>query len=119
VSEFDSSALISEANLMTAGLVGGYAYTFVLPKHFFITLSLTPGISFNVGDAKSQAYYGIGHPVTVSPKLMTRSAIGYAGRKFYVLMSYQSDKNFVNMGNKTQLNYNLSKFKVLGGFRIK
>jgi hypothetical protein len=119
MSEFDSSALISEANLMTAGLVGGYAYTFALPKHFFITLSLTPGISFNVGDAKSQNYYGIGHPVTVSPKLMTKSAIGYAGRKFYMLASYQSDQNFVNMGNKTQLNYNLSKFKLLAGFRIK
>ena len=117
--EFDEAAEISEANLLTAGLIGGYAYTFVLPEHFTITLSLIPGLSFNIGDLKTSSYYNIGHPVTVSPKIVSKSAVGYEGKKFYSFLSYAIDGNFVNLGNKNQLNYNLSKFKFLVGYRIK
>src|SRR4029078_4436335 len=93
--EFDDAAKISEANLLTAGLIGGYAYTFVLPAHFTITLSLTPGLSFNIGDLKTTTYYNIGHPFTVSPKIVSKSAVGYEGKKYYSFLSYAIDCNFV------------------------
>jgi hypothetical protein len=117
-SVFNEYAHFTEANLFSMGLMGGYAFTLVLPAHFFITASLIPGISFNLGDAKTGEYYNIGHPLTISPKLVSRNSIGYSSRKFYALLSYYFDGNTVNMGNKNQLNYDLSKLKLLMGYRI-
>ncbi|MCY7409436.1 MAG: DUF4421 domain-containing protein [Chitinophagales bacterium] len=118
-SSFSSYGQISEANLLSSGLLAGYAYTLVLPKSFYISVSLVPGIAFNIGDAKSENYYHIGHPVTVSPKLESLNAVGYGGKKFYAVLSYSIDQNFVNLGNKNQLNYNASKAKFVFGIRIK
>lgn len=117
-SAFNKEARMEEANLFTSGFLAGYAYTLVLPAHFSITASLIPGISFNTGDVKTEKYYEIGHPLTVSPKLVSRNSIGYAGKKFYSLISYIYDGNFVNLGHKNQFNYNLSKVKFLVGYRI-
>ncbi|MFI5134303.1 MAG: DUF4421 family protein [Chitinophagales bacterium] len=117
--DFNDAAQLSEANLLTSGILGGYAYTFVLPKRFTLTASLTPGISFNIGDVKTQDYYSFGHPFTVSPKVVAKLAAGYGGKKFYSLLSYFYDGNYVNLGNKNEFNYNMSKLKFLVGLRIK
>lgn len=117
-SMFNDYAHFTETNLLSMGLMGGYAVTFVLPAHFFITVSLIPGISFNFGSAKTGEYYNIGHPVTVSPKLVSKNSVGYSGKRFYALVSYYYDGNTVNMGNQNQLNYDLSKVKLLMGIRI-
>jgi hypothetical protein len=115
---FNSEAQISEANLLAAGITGGYAHTFVLPGSFFICLSLTPGMAFNLGQAKTDLYYNFGNPVTVSPKVVSKNSIGYGGEKFYGLISLLVDRNFVNLSNRNQLNYNLTKFKMVAGYRF-
>jgi len=118
-SNFNNQAQLSEANLLTTGLLGGYAYTFVLPKRFTLTASITPGISFNIGDIKTQDYYSFGHPFTVSPKVVAKLAAGYGGKKFYCHLTYLYDGNYVNIGNKNEFNYNMSKLKFMVGLRIK
>ncbi len=117
-SEFNIKANISEANILSAGLLGGYAYTLVLPLHFFITLSANPGISFNIGDAKSIKYYSIGHPATVSFKLLSRNAVGYTGTRWYGFFSWLADAYYVPIGYGNHLTYNTGKFKFLVGYRF-
>ena len=117
--DFNDRAQFSEANLLSGGFLAGYAYTFVLPAHLFISLSLAPGLSLNVGDVKTQQYYSIGNPFTGSFKLISKNSIGYGGNKVYAFLSYNVDRNFVNMGDDNEMNYNLSKFKLLVGYRIK
>jgi hypothetical protein len=115
---FDPDGQISEANLLTTGLLGGYAYTFVLPHHFYLSLSLIPGISFSAGDVKSELYYHIGYPLSVSPKVVSKNALGYCGKKIYGVFSLTIDQNFVNMGYQNSFIYNASKLKLVIGYRI-
>ncbi len=117
-SRFNEKANISEANVLSAGLLGGYAYTLVLPLHFFITLSANPGISLNIGDAKSIKYYSIGHPATISFKLLSRNAVGYTGTRWYGFFSWVADANYVPIGYGNRLIYNVGKVKLLVGYRF-
>lgn len=117
-SSFNEYAHFAESNLLSTGLMAGYAYTLVLPLDFFITASIVPGISFNLGDAKSEKYYDIGRPFTVSGKLVFRTSMGYNGEKVYALISYYNDSNLVYLGNDNRFKYDLSKFKILAGFRF-
>lgn len=107
---------ISETTLLTTGLIGGYAYTFVLPLHFYFTVSLTPGIAFNTGEVKSDKYYSIAEPLTVSYKIISREAIGYdPGKKFYSYLSFFSDRTYMLLKNE-DIKQNIS--NTTGNFRL-
>lgn len=113
---------ISEANILSTGLLAGYAYTFVLPGKFYITLSLVPGLAFNVGDVKSDIYYNIGNPITVSYKLISREAFGHdAGKRFYTYIAFFSDRTWLALHNndsKDIFNSHSGTFKWLVGYRF-
>lgn len=120
--EFDiyygSSIRISEANLWTLGLMGGYAYTFVLPARFYLTLSLVPGLAFTTGEVKSDVYYEIGEPVEVSFKLISKNAFGYSGKRFYGYLSSTTDRYWLRLSKEDQFKNNLSRWRFLVGYLI-
>jgi len=103
----------------SAGVTGGYAYTLVLPHRFFITASLTPGITFSLTKAKNDSLNIFQRGPLVTPKLVTRDAIGYGGKKFYATASYSLDINVNGLGKKNFLVYTPEKFKLVLGYRIK
>jgi len=47
-SSFPKMTGISESRFITAGPIGGYAYTLVIQKHFFITTSVVLGLNINL-----------------------------------------------------------------------
>ncbi len=122
VDSFTNKNQISEANILSTGLLAGYAYTFVLPGKFYITLSLAPGLAFNVGEVKSDVYYNIGNPFTVSYKLISREALGHdAGKRFYTYIAFFSDTTWLALNNndsKETFNNHSGTFKWLVGFRF-
>ena len=111
-------AKISEANLLSAGLVAGYAYTLVLPFKLYATISLTPGISFNLGDYKSDVYYSFGNPFTLSAKLVSHDAFGYDNGRIFSSVNVLIDDNFVNLQQHLTFHYDLSKWNLVFGYRF-
>lgn len=118
-SKFDSLANISDAFMLTAGINAGYAYTFVLPKHFFVTLSFTPGISLTRSELKSgYGWYVGGKPANLSYKLLTRAAAGYSGPKFYTVVSLLNDTYLMNISDQNYFVEKISKYKMVVGYRL-
>jgi len=65
------------------GLTAGYAYTFVIKKKFFASLSIAPGLGsktlvINTNSGKSDALNGL------SARFETRMALGYEHKYFYL-----------------------------------
>jgi hypothetical protein len=116
---FESHTIITDAFMVTAGISAGYAYTFVLPKHFYLTLSLAPGVSVTRGELKANDEWYIGGvPVNISYKLISRGAFGYAGIKFYALISVVNDRNFLNISNDNYYLQDINKSKLVFGYRF-
>jgi len=110
---------ISEANIWSTGLIAGYAYTFVLPMHFYLTLSIVPGITMNAGEVKTDHYFGIGNPITVSYKLISKNAFGFSSSHFYGYMALTSDRSWVRLNKDEQFTNDLGRWIVLLGYLIK
>lgn len=115
---FNTDVVASQASVFSGGLTAGYAYTWVLPYHFLITLSLTPGISFSLGEAQVDSLNLLENLQVVTPKLVTRDAIGYSGKRAYVVLTYGLDMNMANLGGKNLLLYTPQKVKLALGWRI-
>lgn len=113
---FNTEAQISEANLLTVGITGGYAYTFVLPDHLFMTFSITPKIGLNAGEIKTSGYNNI--PFSVLPGFLTRDAIGYNWKKMYCLFSVYGDYNIVRLGSGNNFIYDPAKVRLMYGLRF-
>ncbi len=116
--DLNESLQINKASLFSFGLTAGYAYTLVLPKRFFITLSATPGISFNTGEVTTVNNSKSNKPFTASFKLVSHDAIGYGGKKFYGLATVFIDNNYVSIANKNRLDYFPGKVKFILGYRF-
>lgn len=86
----------SRSNIFNLGVNGGYAYTFVIRRHFFITASLVGGLGVNItrlqdadgGNTRQQA--GVHYGYTVRTGAGYNSERYYAGLQ-YVLLTSQDD----------------------------
>ncbi len=116
---FNPADVGSQINVFSLGLTGGYAYTLVLPKRFYITASLIPGISFSLEQSPKDTVNIFKVISAVAPKLITRDAIGYAGKEFYVVALFAFDVNGTYLKNKNYLFYTPEKVKLIFGYRIK
>ncbi|GAO43626.1 DUF4421 domain-containing protein [Flavihumibacter petaseus] len=76
---------VDKMKFMQIGPGGGYAYTLVIKKHFFITAAAT--INFNLGVAKEYAPSGEHTHFSFSPVAITRAAIGYNSRKWIITLT--------------------------------
>ena len=78
---FEPNLHLLDLNVLSVAVSFGYMYTFVYREHFFLTLSLIPGININSGDYLTEARNMISPNFNF--KLNSMNAIGYNGRKFY------------------------------------
>jgi hypothetical protein len=113
----NADAMITSANVVSAGISAGCAYVFKLPVHFYVMLSLTPKLALNSGGIKTdiddQAI-----PVRIVPGFLTRNAIGYSGKKFYGLLSVLVDYYTINITSYNRFTYDPVKLKILVGYRF-
>lgn len=78
---FDPLLHMDDLNIMSAAISLGYMYTLVYKKHFFLTMSIIPGVNVNAGDFQPGSRQYI--PLNVNWSINSMNAIGYNGRKFY------------------------------------
>ena len=84
--DFMKDANLTGLNLMSLAINAGYMYSFVYQEKWFLTLSVIPGIHYNVGDFASGSLHQI--PGNINVKLNSMNSIGYNGRKFYAGIYY-------------------------------
>ena len=76
----DTLGKYEKQNNFQLGPSGGYAYTWVIKKNFFITLSLSVGVNIGVNMED--------HDFMIAPTATPRFAMGYNGKSWGVNMSY-------------------------------
>jgi hypothetical protein len=79
----------SQYRFFNAGLIAGYAHTFVVKQHFFLTLSLTGGLS----GGGSWLYTSYEDELdrsgfTAAGNISGRVALGYNSKRIFVGLSY-------------------------------
>ena len=113
---FVPNANLNNLNVLSVSMSFGYMYTFVFKKHFFLTLSLIPGINISAGDyfTESRIYVS----PNVNFKINSMNAIGYNGRKFYIGFNFLSNTFFFRLDKKllAQIGHGRGKFFV--GYRF-
>lgn len=113
---FDPLLRMLDLSVLSASVSIGYMYTFVYKKHFFLTLSLIPGINFNGGDffTDSRNY--------ISPnfnfKINTMNAIGYNSKKVFTGVNYLLDGFFSRLDTKQSVEIGHGKFSLFVGYRF-
>jgi hypothetical protein len=115
----NEQAYIDQMAALSFGTGIGYAQTVVLPKNFFITLSLAPLLML------TSSYAEVNHPDYENMsnnrfnfRLFTRNAIGYNAERFYLILNVTYDSFSVNLNNNTTLNYSPTKLKFFFGYRL-
>lgn len=115
--DFVPDANLTNLSIVSLGIDAGYMYTFVARERYFLTVSLIPGLHYNVGDyATDQLHRLTGN---LNLKFNTLNAIGYNGDKFYggLYFFYNSQFNRVTPGLYAEVGY--SKFAAFVGYRFK
>jgi hypothetical protein len=113
---FNEYAKLTENKMTGLGISGGYAYSFVFPKNFFLYASAMPGIGLNFGQQKAQESYK--PPLGPVGKIGLRASFGYAGPRMYLICSFISDYFFTDLGHQNQYRYNPGKIKLVFGYRL-
>ncbi|HMC96223.1 MAG TPA: DUF4421 domain-containing protein [Flavobacteriales bacterium] len=86
IDQFDAHALMRRGNFVDIGPMGGYAYTFVVKEHWFLTVSGAVGAGLSVQHVISEIPEGEAHRTDVGPgwHAQIRSGMGYNSQKNYV-----------------------------------
>jgi len=108
----------TQVNVFSFGITGGYVFTVVLPHRFYLSASLTPGITFCLSQSRRDSLNLFKNTIHLAPKIMAHASIGYGGKKFYVLAPFGLDINTVGLGDKDFLLYAPEKLKLVFGYRI-
>lgn len=117
--DLNQQAHINQIALLSTGTGIGYAHTFVLPKHFFITLSGAPMIMATNGTVEvNNPQIESSESLGVNFRLHTRNAIGYNAKRFYLIFNIIYDNNFVGLKQDTRFEYAPLKMKLFFGYRV-
>jgi len=114
---FNEDAQVHFASQFSLGVIGGYAYSLVLPRNFFLVAAALPGIGINVGEIRATSTYS--PPLVPNSKINLRAALGYMSKKIYVILSCNGDVRFVNWGNSNRYRYSVGQVKVVVGYRFR
>ena len=117
-SDFDPDLHLIDLNIITAAVSAGYMYSFIFKTHFFITLSLIPGININAGDYLPESQSRIYKPLNIRFKVFTMNAIGYNGRRFFAGAQALGDTEFIQLQRKLNLEAGNGQLSFFIGYRF-
>ncbi len=104
---------------VSAGLSFGYAYTFVLNKHFYVSTSVIPGLGFNQINIERTDSTVFSGGSDVSLKINYRFAIGNDNKKwFYGFAFLRDDYYSLSKNAPVEINYHVGKFRFFVGRRF-
>jgi len=90
---FDPTLDFTGANFLDLGLMGGYAHTFVVDDHWFLTLSAAAGIGGSTYSTSPDPVNGASTRGRLTPgyHAQFRSAAGYNSRRTCVALSFNAE----------------------------
>jgi len=117
-SAFNERAYLIKGKTLTFGTGVGYAYTLVIRKHFFITLSAIPGIALVNFEGQKENLDYFFSKTKVAFRSQIRLATGYNGEKFYA--GFNLNTNNISMDNSehSSINYHLENIRFYAGRRF-
>lgn len=113
---FDPQLQMNDLSIISVAISFGYMYTYVYKKHYFLTLSLIPGINLNGGDYFTSTRNYVSPNVNL--KINSMNAIGYNGRKFFAGFSLVADGFFSKLEKKLSVEIGHGKLNVFVGYRF-
>jgi len=116
-SNFDSTLHLSGLNIISGAINLGYMYTFVVKKHFFLTLGIVPGLNINAGDY----FVDTREPMALNPhfKINGMGAIGYNGRRWFAGFQFISDTYYARLEKEMIAGIGHGKMSFFVGYRFK
>jgi len=113
---FDPLLHMRDLNLLSLSVSLGYMYTFVYKRHFFLTLSIIPGLNINGGDFFTDARNYMSPAFNF--KINTMNAIGYNSKKYFVGFNLLADSFYSRLGKKLSVEIGHGKFSFFVGYRF-
>lgn len=113
---FNDTLLFKRFEYYSVGIRAGYAYSFVVKKYFFASLSAEPSLSFGATVERQKD-----NDLERSSKLVTgfmgRFAVGYNGPSYFAVFSYLFDSEDL-ADRDIAINYALGYWRVSVGVRL-
>ncbi len=113
---FDRSLWLQDVTVLNLSFNFGYMYTLVVKGHFFLTVSLIPGLNLNSGDFLAEDRALI--QPNIRFKLNTMNALGYNGRKFYAGINFIADTYTSRLSQKRVIRVGYGKMGLFIGYRF-
>lgn len=88
-------------------LSGGYAYTWVIKKNYFVSMSVSVGINF--GDRSLKSF---GRKLEVSPSVFPRVSMGYNGSNWSVGLSFLANRIYASHTKDLKMSFNTGSFQL-------
>jgi len=102
-SDFNPDLYLVDVNILSASINVGYMYSFIYKEHFFLTLSLIPGLVISSGDYLAQSKTREFIHLNLRVKLNTMNAIGYNGRRFFTGLSFVADTEYLRIEKESNI----------------
>ena len=119
--DFSENFDLQKTSILNFGITFGYAYTFVILKHIFLTASLTPSVmykNYNLKPESQKEYKSSSH---LSLGLQIRCALGYNGKKNFFGITY-IDNDFLDEYYRNEnipgFKYNIGNIRFFYGRRF-
>ncbi|MBO9702492.1 MAG: DUF4421 family protein [Sporocytophaga sp.] len=117
-SVFNERAYLIKGKTLTFGAGIGYAYTLVIRKRFFITLSTIPGIAFVNFEGQKENLDYFYSKTKIAFRSQIRLATGYNGGKFYAGFNLTTDNISMDNSEHSSINYHLGNIRFYAGRRF-
>ena len=113
---FEDKIRLTSLSASTISISGGYIYTFVIQKHFYVTVSLIPLLGMNLGDYTIM--YRDRFKSHISLGLGTLNAIGYNSDSFFGGLSFIADMYRIRVDKQLGVVNGHGKAKIFFGYRF-
>jgi hypothetical protein len=121
VMNFSPEAKIKKGDFYNLSLMPGYGHTFVVFKHWFLTLSAYAGINFQqqlytseLKDFRSQTF----NQFEFIPRAMARAGVGYNSLRFFAGIKGVFDVYNLPLGKNERISYSVGSASAYLGFHF-
>ena len=114
--DFDEKLHLRDLNSLSLSANFGYMYTFVWKEHFYLTLSLFPGLGLNIGDYQTEFRDPLNTHLFLG--IRTLNSIGYNTRKIFGGIQLLGDTYNIRIDNKLKTEVGHGKATLFIGYRF-
>lgn len=116
-SEFGNALQFQDLNNLSLGLSIGYMYTYVFKEHYFVTVSLIPGLIYNNGDYSNITRQPL--PRQLNTRVKTMNSLGYNARRFFTGITFEAEGYWIKIADNQRTEITHGSAAVFVGYRFK